>query len=82
MENSIKRLYGRTIEGKEITTIGDLDIVATLDGDDVYFDVVWHSTDVGITYYKGNRGQFLATYECACAFCRGYEYAKAQREEK
>lgn len=57
---------------------GKLDIISTIDKDDesiYYIDVVYHNTDVGITYIKTDKANHLKDLSVMEAFCMGYNQA-------
>lgn len=77
--------YKMTRNHKPITEYyGKLDIISTIDEKDDqlwYIDIVYHNTDIGITYIKTTPKKYcndLATME---AFCQGYNQALDDMQE-
>ena len=57
---------------------GKLDIISTIDKDDesiYYIDIVYHNTDVGITYTKTDKANYIKDLSTMEAFCMGYNQA-------
>lgn len=70
--------YKMTRKDNAITEFyGKVDIVSTIDNDtlDYYIDIVYHGTDVGITFVKTDKKNYLKDLAMMEAYCQGYNQA-------
>lgn len=71
--------YKMTRNHKPITEYyGKLDIISTIDEHDEsiwFIDIVYHNTDVGITYIKTDKANYTKDLSIMEAFCQGYNKA-------
>ena len=62
---------------------GKVDIISTIEKDtgDYYIDIVYHGTDVGITYIKTDKKNFTKDLSIMEAYCQGYNQAQKDMQK-